>query len=251
MLDEFDQAHIQSQTAMFTKSAAYYDALYQAVGKDYETEAQRLHSFIQRFKISSGNSLLDVGCGSGSHLYSLRHFYGVEGLDADVEILRVASDKFPDLTFHHGDMVDFSLERDFDVVTCLFSSIGYVRTLPRLRQAIQNLCRHTKPGGLVIVEPWFSLADMRPGFLHAVLVDQPDLKVARISLSEIEGSISVLNFHYLIATSEGVEYSTERHELGLFTHGDYIDAFEASELTVSYDGEGLEGRGLYIGVRSS
>lgn len=234
---------------MFTKSAEYYDAIYAAVGKNYEQEAARLHGFIQTHKRSPGNTLLDIGCGTGAHLPYLRPCYTIEGLDLNAEILAVAQQKFPDVAFHQGDMVDFNLGRAFAVVTCLFSSIGYVKTMSRLQQALQTLARHTLPGGLVLIEPWFSPGIMRPGFLQALLVDQPDLKIARISRTDIEGNVSLLNFHYLIATPEGVEYKTERHELGLFTHEEYLAAFTASGLTVVHDPEGLDGRGLYIGSK--
>lgn len=236
---------------MFTKSAEYYDAIYAAVGKNYEQEAARLHSFIQTHKRTPDDTLLDIGCGTGAHLPYLRPFYTIEGLDLDAEILAVAKQNFPDLAFHQGDMVDFNLGRAFAVVTCLFSSIGYVKTLPRLQQAIQNLARHTSPGGVVVIEPWFGPRVLQPGFLHALLVDQPKLKVARISRNEIEGNVSILNFHYLIATPEAVEYKTERHELGLFTHEESLAAFMASGLTVVHDSEGLDGRGLYIGIKSA
>lgn len=235
---------------MFNKSAAFYDAIYATAGKDYAQEAERLHGFIQTHKRTADNTLLDVGCGTGAHLPYLPPGYTVEGLDIDAEILAVARQKFPDVAFHQGDIVDFALGRAFAVVTCLFSSIGYVKSLPRLQQALQNLARHTSPGGLVLIEPWFGPGVLQPGFLHAVLVDQPELKVARISRNEIEGNVSILNFHYLIATPEGVEYTTERHELGLFTHEEYLAAFAASGLRVVHDAAGLNGRGLYIGIKS-
>ena len=80
-------------------------------------------------------------------------------------------------------------------------------------------------------------------------MDQPDLKVARMNISEVEDGVSVLNFHYLVATSSGVEHFTERHELGLFSHDEYLSAFSAGGLEVVYDADGLAGRGLYIGCR--
>lgn len=234
---------------MFTQSAAYYDAIYAANGKDYAQEATRLQAFIQTHQRSPGNHLLDVACGTGAHLAYLAQTYTVEGLDADATMLQVAQQKFPELPFHLGDMVDFDLGRTFDVVTCLFSSIGYVQTLARLQQAIGNFCRHTAPGGLVIVEPWFAPGVLQTGHVHAAFVDQPDLKLARMSVTEIEGALSILNFHYLIATQGEINHTTERHELGLFTHDDYVAAFQAHSLTPLYDEQGLTGRGLYIGQK--
>lgn len=235
---------------MFTQSAHYYDAIYQALGKDYAAEAAHLQALMQTHKQSAGNRLLDVACGTGAHFPYLRQAYVIEGLDADASILHIAQAKFPDQTFHLGDMVDFELGRTFDVITCLFSSIGYVKTLSRLHQTIGNFSRHVAPGGLVIVEPWFAPGVLQTGYLHAAFVDQPDLKIARMSINEIVGNISILNFHYLIATEGEIRHTTERHELGLFTHEEYLTAFTAQGLTPLYDDQGLTGRGLYIGQKA-
>jgi hypothetical protein len=68
-------------------------------------------------------------------------------------------------------------------------------------------------------------------------------------ISEIEGSVSILDTNYLIGTPEGITYFTERHELGLFTHEEYQDAFRRVDLEVEYDPVGLFKRGLYIGKK--
>jgi hypothetical protein len=72
-----------------------------------------------------------------------------------------------------------------------------------------------------------------------------------MSVSAVEDGVSVLDFHYLVATPAGVEHFTERHEMGLFRHEDYVAAFTDAGLRVAHDPEGLIGRGLYIGVRPS
>ncbi|MEZ4863640.1 MAG: GNAT family N-acetyltransferase [Caldilineaceae bacterium] len=234
---------------MFDQSASYYDAIYEANGKDYTREVARLHELIQQHQHSAGTRLLDVACGTGGHLAYLRQAYTVEGLDADAAILQVARAKFPNIPFHHGDMVDFALGHTFDVVICLFSSIGYVKTLSRLQQALDTFAQHTAPGGLIIVEPWFAPGVLTPGHVHSLYVDRPEFKLARMNVMAIEENLSILNFHYLIATKSGVTHTTERHELGLFPHEAYLAAFAKQGLTVTYDAEGLTGRGLYIGVK--
>lgn len=235
---------------MFNQSAAYYDAIYGAVGKDYAGEVQRLQDIIQSHKRTSGNTLLDVACGTGGHLAYLAQRYQVEGLDADETMLQIAKHKCPDTTFYCGDMVDFAVGRTFDVVTCLFSSIGYVKTLPRLQQAIATMAQHTAPGGLLIIEPWFAPGALQAGRVFGAYVEQPDFKIARMSLTEIEGDLSILHFHYLIGTSDGITHTTERHELGLFSYDAYLAAFTAQNLTVTYDAAGLTGRGLFIGAKA-
>ncbi len=42
---------------------------------------------------------------------------------------------------------------------------------------------------------------------------------------------------------------TEQHDLGLFDDDQYRAAFEAAGLETYFDAEGLDGRGLYIGVK--
>ncbi len=72
-----------------------------------------------------------------------------------------------------------------------------------------------------------------------------------MNTSLLEGGVSVLQFHYLVATSQGIERFTERHELGLFSHEDYLAAYRESGLSVRYDPEGPIGRGLYVGFGRS
>lgn len=233
----------------YTKSAAFYDAIYASRNKDYAQEAERLHELIRQHKRSFGKSVLDVACGTGIHISFLKKFYGVEGLDLEKRMLKIARERCPSVVFHHGDMVDFKLNRQYDAITCLFSSIGYVKTVGNLRKTVKNFARHLKPGGVAIIEPWFTPEAWHPGSVHATFVDQPELKIARINVSERKRRLAVMNMHHLVGTHQGVTYFAELHEMGLFTHEEYLKAFRACGLQVMYDSEGLMGRGLYIGLK--
>lgn len=235
---------------MFSKSAKFYNALYGSMGKDYFAEAQKAHSLIQQYKRSSGNSLLEVACGTGLHASIFQEFYQAEGLDLDNEMLVVARQNYPDILFHQADMVDFDLGKQFDVITCLFSSIGYVKTKDRLVRAIQTMTNHLLSGGVLLIEPWFAPDQFEVGNVYALFVDQPDLKVSRMSLGQIEENISILTFHYMVGTPQSIDYFSERHELGLFTQEEYLEAFHKAGLEVNRDPEGLDGRGLYIGLKT-
>lgn len=234
---------------MFSKSAQYYDEIYESVDKDYVAEANKAHAFIQKYKQSKGKLLLDVACGTGLHASLLSKHYQVEGLDLDAKMLAVAKKKHPTIHFHQGDMTDFDLNRQFDVITCLFSSIGYVKAKSRLRKAIKNMSQHLLPGGVLLIEPWFTPEQWNPGRAFMTQVNKPELKIVRMSYSRQRGKISTIEFQYLIGTSKGIEHSLEIHELGLFTHQEYMDAFKASALNVTHAADGLDGRGLYIGLK--
>jgi ubiquinone/menaquinone biosynthesis C-methylase UbiE len=235
---------------MYHKSARLYDVVYLNLGKDYAAEAQRIHELAGKYKKSPGSGLLDVACGTGLHAGHLAGFYQVEGLDIAADMLAVAREKHPGIRFHKGDMRKFDLGKQFDVVTCLFSAIGYVKTTAQLDQAVAAMARHLKPGGVLFVEPWFSPQDWQTGKVHAAFVDEPGLKIARMNLSGRQGNVSSFKFHFLVATPQGVEYFTEDHELTLFTTQEYLAAFRAADLEVVHDREGIYGRGLYIGMKT-
>ena len=233
---------------MFSKSEAFYDAIYGTM-KDYDQEAQQVHTLIQQHKQSPGNALLDVACGTGKHISFFQRHYTVEGLDLDENMVALARKQNPGALFHLADMVDFDLGHRFDAIVCLFSSIGYAKTVARLNQTLQTMRRHLAPGGVILIEPWLNPEMYTAGHLAAVFVNEPDLKIARMHKSELEDGISIMNFHYLVATPQGIEYFTESHELGLFSHEEYLNAFRVNGLEVVHDAdpEKLAGRGLYIG----
>jgi ubiquinone/menaquinone biosynthesis C-methylase UbiE len=236
---------------VFTKSAYLYDPIYQAAGKDYAAEVDKIRQLILQHKHAPGNHLLDVACGTGLHLGLLRNDYSVEGLDSDENMLEMAKKKYPHIPFHHANMLDFDLGRKFDVITCLFSSIGYLKETAYLDRAIANMTGHLQPGGVLMVEPWFTPEKWETGKVHSTFVNQPELKIARMNISEKRDRLSFFTFHYLVATPQGIEYFTEIHELGLFTKAEYLDAFRLAQLDVIYDPTGLCERGLYIGIKRS
>lgn len=231
---------------MFRETAELYDVIYSF--KDYAAETAALIGHLERHRRSPGRRLLDVACGTGHHLAHLQAHYDVEGLDLDPAMLVIARLRLPGVPLHQGDMQAFDLGRRFDAVTCLFSSIGYVRTLEGLEQTARTLARHLLPGGVLALEPWLTPETFRPGTLHALFIDQPELKIARFNRSTVEGRLSVLDFHYLIATSQGIEHRTERHELGLFTLEEYAGALAGAGLRPVVDPEGLSGRSLLLGL---
>ena len=232
---------------MFTKSQRFYDLIYS--WKNYPAEAERLHALVGERKRSPGNRLLDVACGTGKHLELLRHRYQVEGMDLDPGMLAVARDRLPGVPLHQGDFRRIELDSSFDVVTCLFSSIAYARDVAELSRSIASMAARLEPGGVLVVEPFFSPEAFTPGRVDLLCVHEPDMKVARMSRADVRDGRAQFEFHYLVGLPEGIEHRVEPHELSLFQPSDYTTAFHDAGLRVEHDPEGLMGRGLFIGTR--
>lgn len=232
---------------MFSKSARFYDAIYSF--KDYAAEARMIGDLIRK-KVPGAESLLDVACGTGAHLQHLKNDFRCEGIDVDPNLLTIARERNRDLALHEANMENFDLGKQFDAVTCLFSSIGYMQAIDRLDRAVRAMAGHLSPGGVLIVEPWFTPETYEVGHLGAVFVDEPDLKIARMNLTELEGRLCKMTFHYLVGTPDGISGFTEDHVVALFTHDDYMGALDEAALAVEHIPVGITGRGLYVGVKS-
>ena len=231
---------------MFSETPELYDRIYGAF-KDYAGEADRIAELLAEHA-GDGARILDVGCGTGEHARHLteRHGYRVAGLDREPGFVELAATKVPSGRFWQGDMADFRLGESFDAVLCLFSTIGYVGSVDRLRSALRCFHAHLRPGGLAVVEPWFEPDGWTHGRVFVATAEDEAMRVVRMSHSGVADGRSVLDFHYLIGTEAGVEHRRERHELALFTRSEMLDAFEgAGFAAVRHDPEGW-GRGLYI-----
>ncbi|MDP2359631.1 MAG: DinB family protein [bacterium] len=233
----------EGATEAYFASAEWYDRLYSF--KDYAGEAAHLVEVVDE-RWPEARTLLDVACGTGRHLEHLRGRFACEGLDLSPGQLAEARRHLPDLPLHLGDMRDFRLGRAYDVVCCLFSAIGYMTTLPDLGRACAAMARHVQPGGLLLVEPWLAPETWRPGTVHGLFIDEPELKIARLGTSLVRGRLSVLDLHHLVGTPESTRHFVEHHELLLATRSELRAALEAVGLSAEYDETGLGGRGLWI-----
>jgi len=236
---------------MFSKTPELYDTIYGSF-KDYRAESARIAALLAEVA-PDARVLLDVACGTGEHIRHLRadHGYDAHGLDIEPAFLALARAKVPDARFWQGDMADFDLDARFDVILCLFSSIGYLTDLDRVERALRCFRRHLRPGGLAIVEPWFEPEAWIPGRIHVQDAEADGVRVIRMSYPSREGNISRLLFHYLVGTAAGIEHRVEHHALGLFTTAELLERFRRAGFErVEHDPEGLIGRGLFLAFAS-
>ncbi|TWP50521.1 class I SAM-dependent methyltransferase [Lentzea tibetensis] len=230
-------------------ASVYHDFYRERKGKDYAAEAAHLAALV-RERMPQASSLLDVACGSGSHLEHFVHeFEHVEGIELSEAMLSVARPLLPGVRLHQGDMRDFSLDRRFSAVTCMYSSIGYTAHEAGLRQTIACLARHLEPGGVLLVEAWWTPGELLDRYVAGDTVKVGDRTISRVSHTVDLGDRSRMEVHWVVADPEhGIRHVAEQHELALFEQAQYEAAFELAGLTVEHIRPAWSGPGLFVGV---
>jgi len=102
-----------------------------AIGKAYDQIADRWNS--DAFDRSNGiaqheravafvegrGTALDVGCGSSGRFIDLllAKGFSVEGIDISERMIALAKNRHPNLIFHHADICEWELPRNYDFIT--------------------------------------------------------------------------------------------------------------------------------------
>jgi ubiquinone/menaquinone biosynthesis C-methylase UbiE len=235
---------------MYRGLARYYDRIYQ--WKDYRGQAAYLAGLARRFGRSSGRRWLDVACGTGRTLEHLRRRYEVAGVDLSPGMLREARRRLPGVRLTRADMRSFDLGERFDVVSCLFSAIGYLRSEADILRAFRTFARHLAPGGVILVEPWVAPSDYRPGGVRLDVYQDESTKIVRAAFAKRRGPTAQLVFDYLIGErGRGVRHVREVEELRLVPYSRLARLMERAGASASWvrPQRGVRGsRGVLVGV---
>ncbi len=110
--------------------------------------------------VRSGESLIDVGCGTGEFLIQLRdRFKTLVGMDISPRAIEFASNKVgkdEKILLYQGELGSFRFsEEAFDVCLCL----DVLEHVPQLFPLIQEIYRILRPGGdlIVTVPNWYDI----------------------------------------------------------------------------------------------
>jgi SAM-dependent methyltransferase len=185
--------------------ARLYDAFY--ADKPYAEEAR----FVHELAGVGGGRLLDVACGTGRHARAFADLgYDPTATDLNEELLEVGrAASNGRVRFVQADMTDLDVGGGpYDLVTCLFDSIGYALESERVVAALRSLDKHVAPGGALVVE-----------FLHAPAIARSadprrqrtvSLPDGRVATRTSEMTLDVERMHMHVRYE--VALDGERHE---------------------------------------
>jgi dTDP-3-amino-3,4,6-trideoxy-alpha-D-glucopyranose N,N-dimethyltransferase len=234
--------------------AAWYDALYEQLGKDHVGEARTLLATVEAELGRTPATWLDVACGTGQHLATLADAVAeVVGVDLSPQMLDVARARLGGrVELLVADQRDLDLGREFDVVSSLFSSIGYAVDLAELDRTVAALARHVAPGGVLVIEPWVDPADWIDARTQVVDVEEAGNRAVRVITSRREGDTSVLDVAVVTAAAGRLTVDREEHRMLLVPRERVLEAVRATGFDAHWnDGPaGQAGRGLVIARRS-
>lgn len=215
----------------FKVISTYYDELY-VKDKEYAPEAAKVGELLARHGVPPQADLLILACGTGGHIPYFRDAYHVSGLDLSEDMLTQARKKFPDLTFYSANLINFSLQRDFDAMICLYGSIGFVKTVDNLRSTMRCIAAHLRPQGVALITPWSTVEEFRE-MTVVDAADKPNVKIARMEQVRLkEPRLVEVTFHHLLGQNNDVTYHKQSMEIGLFTRQEYLQAMTDTGLEV-------------------
>ena len=238
-----------TQQLLHGSLSKYYDRLYSY--RDYLDEAVRLQNLIIKHSLKEPKTILDVACGTGLHLKHLSDDYSCTGVDISKDMLKIARKNAKGITFKQSNMKLMNLKKEFDVIICLFSSIGYLKNIANLEKTLKNFSNHLTKGGIILIEPSCAKSFYLSGKPSVTVYDKKDAKITRINISKTKQNTAKLSMHIVIAEKgKDPKYYIDNHKLGLFGIKDTLKSMRNAGFKSKYLTNGLmSGRELLIGIK--
>jgi SAM-dependent methyltransferase len=150
---------------LYVENPQLYLPVLQDKVKESEPEVEGLCRIFSDFKLGHSTRILDLCCGIGRHAIPLaRKGYHVVGFDISklylkLAILRAKRERIPHsrLRFYRGDIRSINEdlkkknEREFDVIICMFQSLGYYSSINDC-EVIRQLAKISKNEAILILE---------------------------------------------------------------------------------------------------
>jgi SAM-dependent methyltransferase len=119
-----------------------------------------------------GNTVLDVGCGTGKGFMPLLDLgWQVTGVDISPSMAELAQAKAgPEVRIEVADMRELPTYGSFDLVLCLDDAINYLHSAAELEQSLRGMAANLAPDGVLIFDS-NTLTTYRTFFAERIVVE--------------------------------------------------------------------------------
>lgn len=128
--------------------------IYQKIfGEANKQKAEFIEKLLGKYVSKKKLSLLDVGCGTGDIINSLKSAgRNLVGIDKSTSMVRFARKNHPNIQFLVRDMTKLKFDAEFDVAICMFSTFMYNVSNIEIRSAFRSIERSLKDGGIFVLD---------------------------------------------------------------------------------------------------
>mgnify|MGYP001608605328 CR=1 FL=1 len=125
---------------------------YDSIMGDRAVVAKKIESLILE-NFPKAKTILDLGCGTGSVLlFFNQRGFKLHGIDISKEMIVEARKKVPNAILSIEDMRHFKLDRNFDVILCLFDSMNHLLSRKDWEMVFNASFDHLNKNGIFIFD---------------------------------------------------------------------------------------------------
>lgn len=235
----------------------------------YTAEAARLNDLIAERLGPGPKRILELGVGGGHTLFHLAkqpngNSGGHECVAVDLSEPMLANCRalVPEIDTVVGDMRDVRLDQTFDVVL-VHDAIDYLLTSDDVMKTLATVHEHLVPGGLAVIAPTYTHETFIDGEVadDGTTTDSAELTYfTYVHDPDPADDTFEMILLYLIRTPEDqpprrVELIEDRHTLGLFEHGAWLQMIQDAGFASEYveqgeeDGDDEAAWALFVGTK--
>lgn len=206
----------------------HYDKL---VGnsRDFNKQIDWLDNLFKKNKVKS---VLDCGCGTGTHAVLLaKKGYNITAFDFSAEQIKLAKKKAKEnnvkIKFHIGDIRNFNFGK-FDAVTSFYAPIMFgCKNITDLTKAIKSIKKSLNPKGIAFVETPTSKM-MELSGLEINKHSEDKLKIARLAFYKFDKNKKAAKIKYVYVSQQNNKISYDEAEANHYYYDkqDFEKAFQ-------------------------
>ncbi len=186
--------------------------------EEYIAETLESVSFIRENSGIDVRTILNLGCGGGHNDYTLKRHFDVTGVDISPDMLSLARDLNPEVSYLEGDMRTVRLGRVFDAVV-IFDSISYMLTVDDLGAAFVTAFEHLKPGGVFLTIAEYTKENFEQNKTLVTTNSKEGIEITFIENNydpDPSDTTFKAAFVFIIRRGGMLEIETDRHVVGVF-----------------------------------